>query len=335
MASELKDKFDVQELVPGCLRNISVSTLEDIEFPGSVTTGELLKYWRRQERDVATEIKKLQEKIDILKNKTVEEIRQYATQFENPLFPKIGTRGPESGIVTGELEPLDKDSMSRKRNTTTMNVCGWCKFVGGGWRRYEYIFSSHCALMPETNVTFNTPCVITSGSQELLEMVVSNLIFEKDSAIAKRRQIGRYLRILSKIHKNTERKPALPNYRPDGWFNVGDRVAIFVLGKGDEGVITHDAFVIGTVTKGYRHHNGFVTVVTNEVVCRKNDSNDGFHLYLRDNMPEVLHEWELRYIIDHPYFAKVWLDSIDSANFDREIFMREAQNFSEFLEIEE
>ncbi|MCL1929637.1 hypothetical protein FWF93_00625 [Candidatus Saccharibacteria bacterium] len=320
-----------QSAIPEFWHGIYASTDEELAFYGQNTIEQLIKYWRRREREKAGRIKEYQSEINLLDGQTVETLREIAAQYENPEFPKIGKFEEDESWQDTELEPLDVDSCNRKSDTTSLNVCGWCKYAEGGTRRFSYNITAECALIPEElgngsnydgrgEFHFNTPCALKNGTDALIKTCVKYLTAKREEAKESKRRAASKVRYLLKIAKMAEKKPALSSERPYDWFNLGDKVMCFV---NFDGITCEPGFVSGKVVNGYRHHNGRVSVIADEKVHSNADNKDGCGLVYGMSRPEVLHEWEYEYLKTHPEFLEVWLRAASSGslpNFEASAF---------------
>ena len=131
-----------------------VKTVGDLVFLGKVTVRQLVRYWRGEAESLAGQIKYTQELIDLLKGKTGKDFAKLAECYENPVFSQAQI-GKRSDSWSGDFEPLDPASASRKSEATTFNVCGWCKFTGGGTCRYQYHITTSCNILTHAGLPDN------------------------------------------------------------------------------------------------------------------------------------------------------------------------------------
>ncbi len=306
-------KINPQKLIPDYWHGIYVPTEADFVFLGSKNLEYLKQYWRREEREIVGCIKTVQAQIDMLDGKTVDDIKAMAAEYEHPEFPKIGV---PNDSWSKDPEPLDADSINRKSGATTFNFCGWCKYCGGGLRRYGYHITTVCPLIPEElnngretygydEFRFNTPCAIANGTQELLETCVEYLKSKLAGLVEKKAEISESVRFVANTMKKAEEKPYLAGHRPPDWFKLGDEVVCFI-SDGFEDALKKGVFVTGKVIYGYRHGDGCVSVCADEKI-HDGDYCDGCRLGYDFSSPEVLHKWEYEYLKSHPDYLEVWI----------------------------
>lgn len=320
-----------QDLIPEYWHGIYVPTEANLIFIGSKNLEYLKQYWRREERSLSAQVKEAQADINLLAGKTPDDIKAMAAEYENPEFPKIGV---PFDAWSNDPEPLDAASINRKSGATTFNVCGWCKHCGGGTCRHNYHITTCCPLIPrqlgngETwggNETFrfNTPCALANGTQELLDTCVEHLKTRKAQLVARKQRAASYASYLAQVMSKAEEKPYFASHRPHDWFNLDDCVMFFT--SEFDGILPDKVktFVPGKVINGYRHHDGCVSVCSDEPFhtgeyC--NGCGSGFGA----SRPEVLHDWEFEYLKSHPDYLKVWIrcSKADLRIFDSEDFAK-------------
>jgi len=313
---------EVAALIPQCW-NLTAGTVEDIVFFGRITIREMICFWRRTAKSLASQIKDVDEKLTFLQGKGAADIRKIAKQYENPEFPQIGVRKDSWG---NDPEPLDAASINRKRDATTFNFCGWCKYAGGGLCRYHYYITASCSIKTDAGLEdeerrFNTPCFLKEAPDKVFDEIRKGLARKRERLIEEKRKTDKKIKFLLALEKRAEKKPAMPAHRPYDWFNVGDPVVCYIGGWKER--IVPDKFVTAKVINGYRHHNGCVSVCYDERV-HSGEYLEGHGGGYGVSRPEVMHQWEFEYLLRHPGFASLWLMKGTSKHleeFDAEQFL--------------
>lgn len=143
-----------KRLVPSYWHLPSVKTTADLVFLGKVTVRQLIRYWRSEAENLSNQIKYYEELIKLLKGKSGKDFAKLAEGYENPKFSPamIGKRSDSWG---GDFEPLDSASQNRKSGATTFNMCGWCKYTGGGSCRYQYHITTSCNFLDDAGLPDN------------------------------------------------------------------------------------------------------------------------------------------------------------------------------------
>lgn len=210
----------IKDLLPSHWNAVDVFNEEGLVFLGKKNLSQLLGYWEQEEKKIKRCIKELDEKIDLLDGRTSKNLRNIAKKYRNPNLSKVGVPHSfrddydfdDNDTVHGYyLEPLDKRSQSRKRGTTTLNVCGWCKYCYAFKGRYNYVIEGCCQLIPSflrigngDLVKFNTPCVLFKRSEKELNAYATHFKSQKAHALKKAKQIGSYSKYLTKLIERAE-----------------------------------------------------------------------------------------------------------------------------------
>ena len=303
--------------------DVTASTVEDVIFFGQITIHEMMRSWRCTANGLASQIKDVDDKLKLLKDKGASDIRESAKQYESPEFPHVGV---PKGSWSRNPEPLDAASINRKHDATTFNFCGWCKYVGGGSCRYNYHITTSCSIknaagMEDEEHPFNTPCFLKEAPDKVFDEIRKGLTRERERLIEDKRKTDEKIGLLLTLEKRAEKKPAMPGHRPHDWFNVDDPVVCYV-GKWKE-CIVRDNFATAKVINGYRHHDGYVSVCYEERV-HTGEYLEGHGGGYGMSRPEVMHAWEFEYLLGHPDFASLWSKKGTSKHlegFDAEQFL--------------
>lgn len=281
---------------------VGVANWNEIHVLGHNNVRYLLSNARSKEKSQTKNIADLQERQGIFKaaqqyaasaaNLTVADyFKQQAQQFEAPEFmpSEIGIR--PYGWNT-DPEPLTPESETRKRGTTTFNLCGWCDHTGGGSCRFNYHITTTCELLytydqPIGNETmkvygsdyvsrelkFNTPCVLKQLTAEQCELVIKSIQANIENHKRERDQIRVVIDILQQQLRlaGTAIKPWIISNRPCKYMEVGDAMVIYVGGWSKEKIVTGD-WVKAIGVFGYRHQDGCLSYLT-EFPIHSNASN--------------------------------------------------------------
>jgi hypothetical protein len=299
-----KPNSEVTALIPGYW-DLTAKTIEDIVFLGKTTIREMIRSWRSQAQALSSSIKEADENLKFMQDKNATSIQKLAKKSENPTFPHVGVG---VGSLTGDKEPLDAASINRKREATTFNVCGWCKYAAGGACRYSFHISTTCSLITDAGIQdeerhFDTPCVFKKAPDEFFNSIRSGLEEQRQKLIEEKRLTDRKIKLLLRLEDLAEKKPVFSNQRPHDWFNVNDDVICYV-GNREEWICS-DQFATAKIIPGYRHHDGCVSVRFDKRV-HANPFLEGHGAGYGMSRPEVMHLWEFEYLLEHPDFAKLW-----------------------------
>ena len=292
---------EVSALIPPRFQ-LTATTVEDIVFFGQATIREMIRDWRYYANESSKEVKEAEELCQLLRDKTPADIIALAKQYENPTFPVIGSTDGS------DPEPLDGASINRRSGATTLNVCGWCRYAGGGGKRYNYMITTCCGIksvagMKSESRRFNSPCCFQKMSVEQLDKIRQRLKLSQDRLVAKKRQMDEKIKLLLTLEKKAEKKPPMPVCRSFEWFDLDDVVNCYV--EQWESCIVADDFLSAKVINGCHSGDGSVWVcfdkrVSTDKYLNGAGSDYGFQ------RPEVMHEWEFAYLLEHPDFASIW-----------------------------
>ncbi|HEX9061734.1 MAG TPA: hypothetical protein VF941_16265, partial [Clostridia bacterium] len=259
---------------------------------GKNNLGFLLSRLRSSEKGWTNEIQKLQERKNLFteaKNDPsgipANYFKKLAQDYDNPTF-KPHEIGKREGSWSDDLEPLTIDSVNRKADTTTFNICGWCKHTGGGTCRYQYHITSNCDLLSTVrtpiageevkdysdgksdkhhyyhNVVFNTPCLLSFLTTEQCDEAITNLEQNIEVSKAHREEVREAIKKVQEFEAAAKSdKPWLVCNRAAEYMNVGDPVMTYLPGFG-KGLIVEGDWAEGYGTFGYRHHDGVMSFQT-------------------------------------------------------------------------
>lgn len=303
---------------------------------GSKNIVELISNAFSKEQSLAENSVPLRKAQDILRGKSGTAIKELAKRFDNPVITEIGI--PE-GDWTKDLHPLDTASQDRERNTTTFNMCGWCKHSGGGSFRYNYAIRTTCSLLgnlsPETR--FNTPCLLQSKTADEIRTHVQHLENEAIDLFARREKIFDGINLLTYLKDGAPEKPYLICLRPDNYFNIGDEVMVYIGQSVESKVgyrskVKNGVWVPAIVVVGDHEHDGIVNYRTLFPIHTNTDYLDGCGGGAGKLRPEVILRSEFEYLRecaqnkteDSLRFLTTWVDHIsDDLNELNKLVFRE------------
>lgn len=270
---------------------------ETFLFLGSENLRACQEYWQEKQSENIYEINVVRNRIEELHGKTVEDIKAIAREYDNP----------ELGIIvtprewTSDAKPQDRDSKRRKPDTTTFNLCGWCKYGqqsyyrGGSYNSFH--FSVSCSLAPDVineyndTLAYDSPCILANGDQAWLETCRQHLTTKYNGLQKKAEVIARKLAFIKDAIKLAEKKPLIPELRPRDWFKPGDKVV---------------------------HLTIFGTLINNEVTEIEGLSSRATTVKLRQRWgefdykdPVIMHEWEHEYFKNHPDYVEFYVKVSD------------------------
>lgn len=303
---------------------VPIVTREQLLFLGRDNLQYLRQKWMNLRKQVEPVLRRQRELLELLKNGTVEAIQEVAKQYDCPQYGCCKSRWRYE-----ELMPADVAANERTADSTTFNICGWCKYALPYSVPYsivkipdsQRVYHASCgALADEWDEKymheFNNPCVLThglAGDMSLMQLRAQILArhqryLEGDRAAEQR------IALLDELLIKAEPKPLLPAYRKLGHYVEGTLVFWFEANYDKEGNLPYplsmDCNRAGERTC-YRISRGVVTGYEKyqyvpssvRVQLRPQDA------MLQPNYTDVrLLSWEeLAYLADHPDYAQIWL----------------------------
>ena len=279
-------------------------TAEEVVYYGKDFVRTMIKFKLEQLACLEHERELIKEKIGLV-GMGREFISTRAQRYENPSFPSIGHRYE----CSEHLEPLDDASLTRKSGKTTLNCCGWCRFAQptGDGERNGYHITAYCSFKTLVSGTdykrrFNQKCFLPKAPCSVLTGIVGGLFEADGKLIGKIRRIESEIAFLRRLESLAEKKPLLPEFREPRFFKTGNRVVCFLDNVPDKN--TEKDFAAGRISKD----NPYPVVRFDEAV-RKGRNREKRSMSFLPYGPNILREWEFRYLVDHPDFAKVWLEN--------------------------
>ncbi|MBR3352977.1 hypothetical protein IKG49_00015 [Candidatus Saccharibacteria bacterium] len=282
---------------------IYVASEEDLVALGSDNLRYLKGYWRREERRLKEFIRSIQSRLDVVAG-SIDGIRKIAEKYDKPIFTEMGS----FGLRKSEIEPLDTESKCRRYDATTFNFCGWCKYAEGDTGHFGYWINPRCLLLPEeygngsgkgeyecTHFFFNTDCVISGGTQDILDVSYSYLASELEKAKCEKAKVGGKIRIITSLAEKAENKPPFSFCRPERFFKPGERIVHCNPDSNGLKIVT------GTVMDGHGFGEGLVPI--------HEDTSQGESItsWVSSVRPEILHEWEWDYLFTHMKYLRLFL----------------------------
>lgn len=316
---------------------LTARTEGELLFFGKSFIRDLIRSWRYWANSQTGLIKSLQDRVNALEGKDASSVQEIAKSFEDPDFPSISV--PRDSW-SKDPEPTDGASLSRKSDATTFNVCGWCKYAGGGTCRYNFHITTRCSFTTEetkhlSGVTgehrFNTVCFLKKADTRTFQVLLDGLRRELEEAILAKKEMDAKIRYLLKLEEKAEEKASLPNHRDHEMFNVGDQVIIYIgewRSEKNEKLVDK-TFASAQVIDGYRHHDGCVSVCFDEKV-HTGEYLDGKGGGYGMSRPEVMLRSEFEYLLAHPDFADLYASGHDRLEgFNKSSFLRHLKDFAQ------
>ncbi len=310
------DNFEFVSLVP-VYDSLIIKTKEDVIFLGKENIDYLVRYWRREAKDLGYKIKETDIALNFLQNKSIANILKESKQFENPIFPKKKDN-VNNDSENKWPEPSDDASLARQPNTTTFNVCGWCKYTCNSISRHYYMIVGDCRFDPNVYFQhfFNSPCIFQNATDETLNAIRMDLKYQLKKIIRQKRNTDEKIQLLLNLKKQAEKKPPFPENRPYLWLNIGDTVMVYT---GDwKKHITSNLFITAKVIKHY--DNGVLRLLYEQRV-NSDKTSRGYESDCGGSRPEIMHPWELKYLLEHSSYAKLWAENDRTSSFRPNCFL--------------
>lgn len=206
--------------------------LTSLEYLGKRNLQVAISYWRSKVRHATKMIMATDRLLDFLESHpTSESLQQYAKSF-------TGVEDWYGRVLDeriGLFVPKDRRAFERKENTSTLNVCGWCKFCCGGICRGGCKLTCSCKLLSvqvsvqEEEVEFDTPCrfreLVDKNPMVIRELAAS--FGRKKAALATyKRDCLEKIAILTKCKQAADDKPMLPCCCLGVDYPEGERVVV-------------------------------------------------------------------------------------------------------------
>lgn len=300
-----------------------IKSWQDVAKLGSNNIAILVSRARENEKSLTGSIAHLKEQQKLLEGKSGADFTELAKKYENPVIAQVGVPGDS---WSKDLEPLDAASKNRQRDTTTFNICGWCKHTSGGSGRYSYMITTHCGLLGGYNAVeetkFNTPCLLQKMKAEQITAQVDRIKKEVEDALARREKVRDGIKILQSLKKGQPEKPYLTSLRPHDQFNVGDAAMAYIGQWGADNQhkrLADGKWVPVIIVFGYRHHDGCVSAQAEFPIHSNADYDGGCGYGAGDSHPAILlrseFEW-LRHAAEEGDlgFLGLWIANIDDHN---------------------
>lgn len=215
-----------------------------------------------------------------------------------------------------EREPIwNEETKNKKQGDTTFKMCGWCDNRGSGSYKSNCMISGDCNLLKSysNEVQFDTECKIMklgkADIQSILDSKAYNIKEYEDNIKRKQKQIE----ILNNLILDDI--PTLPDNRKCEHFNIDDEVMVFA--NFDTSLIK-DRWLSGKVINGYRHHDGCVSVRTDE---KYNDGDylEGHGYGAGCCVPKVILKSEYDWFVKNPDKFREWIKTACSKKFNGDV----------------
>jgi hypothetical protein len=177
--------------------------------------------------------------------------------------------------------------INKKRGSTNFKQCGWCDYASGT-HRYDYCIEGKCSLLRSysKDVHWDDKCnFITASKSELTELIKYHNC-EIQNLKVQISMYKEYISILKNLETDANYKPTLPRDREYNYFNIGDKVAVFVERK----------WHFGEVTDGHTYHDGIVSYVLEDI------GSGGLGV----SRPEILLKEEYEWFKRYPEEYEIW-----------------------------
>lgn len=321
--NDLRTAFLPTDLIIGKMTSAAV-TIDQLVFLGRDNLNYLKQQWQRVFASATPLLEQLRERADLLEGKSVQDLKQIASQYDYPNYPT-----KMSSYHSGQfLDTEAPESLKRKAGSTTLNICGWCKYAlnenypiikctTGGNR----VFRPSCGFFSEKwqgkhEEHFNHPCTLTHRGEAELERIrgIFKTVYERyQSEYA---AVQSRIELLDSLIAEAEPKPILPTCRTLEHYAQGTTVYCFRQNCNHDGPKLPYPFhhyasrpnytvVRGTVD-GYVDHQYF----TGEVRLQPANDPDGKPYTITCTDGRLVSFEELAYLAQHPEYAKVWLSAI-------------------------
>lgn len=342
LAERLQNDADFKAaycLTDDLLKIYAEHDLTDLAILGRRNLQEAIAHWRYEMRQTTKQIKKLDRLIEFLtQHATESSLTEYAAKFSGCELDY----GRKYDASIDAFAPLDPQAYERPANTSTLQVCGWCKFCRGGWRRGDCKLTCDCKLLPaegvapRANLAFDSKCRFLSQLRDDPDIIQARMAELKQQKATLQEQKRGYLKriaILSELKAAAEDKPLLPCCGSYKDFSEGKRVIVMAnLPDRQDPQTGAMPLLCGTVVpSAYQHtHTGSRPrlvyksfddyaahmcagiQMSNYPVAKLDEPvEDSTIWYIVGNLLSVTEE-DFRYLCQHPAYRELWLDSIDS-----------------------
>lgn len=202
--------------------------LTDLSYLGKWNLQTAISHWRYELRQNTRELRSTDKLMEFLdKHSTKESLDEHAKMFTGV----DASYGRKYDAEIMAYVPTNPEASKRKRNTSTLNVCGWCKFCHEGWARGDCKLTCHCELIPTEHeqLNFDTPCLfrrLVSEKPSIVHEKMVKLGRTKYALLARKRDLLKRISLLTKLREAAEDKPAFPCCTLSAKFNDGERVIV-------------------------------------------------------------------------------------------------------------
>lgn len=288
---------------------LAVFTRDQLLFLGRDNLQHFRDTWKTMLRTSQSVLNTHEELLRLIEGKSPAELQALAAQYDNPNYPSQPSRYEGEDIA-----PADPTANSRAPDSTTFNICGWCKYAHcylhpTSRTRLPHetrVFRPSCGLLSdkwqqEYEHAYNHPCPLThsSLSNTYPAGICTNIHTRHNRLLAHHQQISEYIAHLNSLIAIAEPKPLFPSYRSDKHYAIGTPVyLIYNLYDG-----TGPSIIRGTVV-GYNIRKYVTSAVR---VTYSTDAPNTEPHDIQHDMARLLSFEELSYLLDHPDYAQIWL----------------------------
>jgi len=168
---KLVSPYQFFEYPHSTLRGIDDSW-EQIAHLGNGNIESLIEEVKSYKPVLMSRVGHMNEKINILFGRSGNVFADMANRYQNP--DRASFIYYKDSRLNAAIS-IDQESKKRKPNTTTFNICGWCKYAKGTGAK-NYIAKGNCELIHNSpEIKFDTPCMLHGMSAERITAEASYL----------------------------------------------------------------------------------------------------------------------------------------------------------------
>lgn len=312
----------------GELKKPAVMTMGQLIFLGRENLRYLRQKWQELSNPAQDLLKPLQERAKLLEGKTVDDLRRLATEYDCPDYPTMMS----SYLYLGDfLDTEDPDAEQRQPGTTTLNICGWCKYaLGEGYPLHARItggkrwFRPSCGFFAaqwegEYAHNFNQLCLLTHCDDVGLNQIRAGFqrVYEYYRNLCD--GVEKRVQLLYEMIEKAESKPVFPACRASGHYVEGDTIYFFKHKDSPERSDSPYPFNHCHIKSEYEVVRGAIEECINynnltpSVSFRPFGGSDDEVRFLDCTDERLISFEELAYLAHHPEYAQIWLSSTNES----------------------
>ncbi len=304
---------------------------EQLLFIGKENLQHLKQTWEGILAEAQPILKQQTEIITLLEGKTAADLLTVAQQYDNPQYASQPSR-----YTHENTEPADPEALERAAGSTTLNICGWCKFAlvsGFPYIKYKLADGSERAYDPSCGVfsdewtvkhrcDYNTPCYLTHPrpDQPDLAEIHAAVCERHEQYVSCCQKVQQQIDYLDALITLAESKPLFPTYRTVDYYPIGTPV-YFLYDDLNAPKLPYPFSHLHQF-RGNLHRGTLTEYVRYQFVkssIRITDAYSGSAtkpvVFTFDYDSErVLSAEELMYLLYHPDYAQIWINSVDHNN---------------------